>query len=69
MRRKLTESEVREIIKLHRAKLGERNIARIIGKNEETVRNVLRGTTWRHITGGRLAKGRRKGVTNRSVIE
>ena len=55
----LKASDVYEIQRLHGEGLGERKISRVIGKNEETVRNVLRGTTWRHITGGRLARGKR----------
>jgi hypothetical protein len=56
---RMTVENVRQIMALHSDGHGERSISYEIDQNEETVRNVLRGKTWRHITGGRLAKGRR----------
>ena len=58
-KRVLTEDDVYEIVRLFHLGHGERSISRKIRQNEETVRSVLRGQGWRHITGGRLLRGRR----------
>lgn len=55
----LTESDVCEIVRLYRAGYGQRRIARRIGNEhlENAVQLVLKGRTWKHITGGRLTTG------------
>ena len=59
---RLTESEVRQVVALCRQGYGWRNVARRLGKPEETIRDIFRGRTWRSVTGGRLTpQGKRPG--------
>lgn len=55
----LTATDVHEIVRLYRAGYGQRRIARMIGGEhmENAVELVLKGRTWKHITGGRIANG------------
>ena len=55
----MTKPEVLEIVKLYKVGWGYRNIARITGKREKVVENVLVGKTFTSITGGRLCNGKR----------
>jgi hypothetical protein len=55
----MTKPEVLEIVKLYKEGWGYRNIARMTGKREKVVENVLIGKTFRSITGGRLCNGKR----------
>ena len=57
--RSLTDDDVREIVALFHAGYGQRTIARLLVANEETVKSVLYGRTYREITGGRLTNGKR----------
>ena len=59
--KQLTRQEIKEIARLYRQGWGARNIARIIGKSEDTVVDVLRGRTakTRRILGGRIMNGKR----------
>jgi len=50
---------VEEIVKLYREGWGCRSIFRITGVPETSVRQILRGKNYKHITGGRVMKGRR----------
>ena len=60
MKATLTADQVRSVIRLFNQGWGERNIARIIGSTETIVRNILRGKSYRHITGGvRRMNGKR----------
>lgn len=60
MSRLLTKAEVKQILKLYQEGWGYRNIARIIGRKERAVENVLIGKTFTSITGGRVCNGKRK---------
>jgi hypothetical protein len=55
----MTKPEVLEIVDLYKQGWGYRNIARMTGKREKVVENVLIGKTFRSITGGRLCNGKR----------
>ncbi|MEM8668767.1 MAG: helix-turn-helix domain-containing protein [Planctomycetota bacterium] len=55
----LSNNQVREILKLYQQGWGYRNIARIIGRSERSVENVLTGKTHRDVTGGRICNGKR----------
>lgn len=55
---------VKEIVKLYREGWGCISISRITGVPETSVRQILRGKNYKHITGGRVMKGRRP---NRSL--
>ncbi len=50
---------VREIVKLYREGWGCRSIHRITGVAETSVRQILRGKNYKHITGGRVMNGKR----------
>lgn len=51
----LTESQVREVMRLRKEKrFGARNIARAVGISESQAKHIIEGRTWRHITGGKL---------------
>lgn len=64
MRRSIKSETVKEIVKLYRDGWGCRSIFRITGVPETIVRQILRGKNYKHITGGRVMKGRRP---NRSL--
>jgi IS30 family transposase len=53
----LTEAEVIRIVELRKQGYGPYKIAKLIGANHSTVKHVVQGRSWRHITGGRVAKG------------
>jgi hypothetical protein len=58
-RRDLANGEVEWIVELHHEFNGVRRIAKITGIELERVRSIIRGKTYRDITGGRLANGKR----------
>jgi len=55
----MSKSEVKEIVKLWNQGWGYRNIARIIGRSEKAVENVLLGKYHTDVTGGRICNGKR----------
>lgn len=58
----MTDAQCRQAIKLYHEGWGCRNIARMIGTTENSVRELLRGRKYHHITGGkRIMHGKRPG--------
>lgn len=47
----LTEAAVLEVVAMGRAGKSQRSIARFFGVGQSTIRRILRGQTWSHLTG------------------
>lgn len=61
----MSESEVREVIRLRReCGYGARRIASQIGRNANTVKSILDGRSWKQITGGPVQRGAGAGTRN-----
>lgn len=61
MSQRLTPKEVRQIVKLYHEGWGYRSISRIVGIREQRVENILNGTYYTNVTGGRVSNGKRPG--------
>jgi len=53
---KLTEEQVRKIIELRHQGHGPLKISKLIGANYSTVKHIVHGRNWKHITGGKVPK-------------
>lgn len=51
---KLTEKDIKEIIRLVRGGLKRKAIAEIFGVHKQRIQDIVRGLDWRHITRGRI---------------
>lgn len=53
----LKEAQVLRIIELRKQGLGPLKISKLIGANYSTVKHIVHGRNWKHLTGGKVPKG------------